>query len=174
MAARSKERADETEDVRNMATDKSEPRTGLIFKIGFLSIIILLSLRAALVSYFNNMASAEEERKFGHIAPEALANLRADEKQRLSSGAMPVDKAVQEIVARGRMAASPDIAPSASKDLAPMQGWTRMPGEVPPAMTVATPEGADGGASGPAVGMDGGARKSPDGGPPKKPAKKAP
>jgi hypothetical protein len=158
-----------------MATDKSEPKTGLIMKIGLLAIVILLSLRAALVSYFDNMASAEEERKFGHIAPEALTDLRADEKQRLSSGALPVDKAMQEIVARGRMAASPDIMPSASKDVAPMQGWTRMPGEVPPAMTAATaPEGADGGAAGPAMAIDGGAHKSPDGGAPKKPAKKAP
>lgn len=157
-----------------MATDKSEPKTGLIFRIGFLAIIILLSLRAALISYFGNMASAEEERKIGHVVPEALNDLRADEKQRLSSGSMPVEKAMQEIVSRGRMA-SPDTMPSASKDVAPLQGWTKMPGEVPPAMTAVPSVATEGSAPGPsAAGPDGGTRKSTDGGAPKKPAKKLP
>jgi hypothetical protein len=157
-----------------MATDKSEPKTGLIFRIGFLAIIILLSLRAALISYFGNMASAEEERKIGQVVPEALNDLRADEKQRLSSGSMPVEKAMQEIVARGRMA-SPDTMPSASKDVAPLQGWTKMPGEVPPAMTAEPAMSMDAGAPGPAsAGPDGGTHKPADGGAPKKPAKKLP
>ena len=156
-----------------MATDKSEPRTGLIFRIGLFAIVSLLTLRAALISYFGNMASAEEERKFGHVVPEALNDLRADEKQRLSSGALPVEKAMQEIVERGRMV-SPDVMPSASKDVAPLQGWLKMPGEVPPAMTATAPENVDAGAPGPAAGPDGGARKSVDGGAPKKPAKKLP
>jgi hypothetical protein len=158
-----------------MATDKSEPRTGLIFTIGFLAIIILLTLRGALVSYFTDMTSAEEVRKFGHIVPEALISLRADEKQRLSAGPLPVDKAMQEMVAHGRMSASPDIMPSASKDLAPLQGWMKMPDEVPAAMTAPpmAPPIVDAGAPAPAAGADGGAHK-PTGGTPKKPTKKQP
>jgi hypothetical protein len=155
-----------------MATDKSEPRTGLIFRIGLLAIILLLALRGALISYFNGMASAEEERKFGHVVPEALNDLRADEKQRLSSGPVPVDKAMQEIVQRGRTA-DPDTMPSASRDLAPLQGWSKMPGEVPPAMTAPPPESLDAGAPSQAIGPDGGGRRS-DGGTQKKPAKKLP
>jgi hypothetical protein len=155
-----------------MATDKSEPRTGLILKIGLLAIISLLVLRGALISYFNGMASAEEERKFGHVVPEALNDLRSDEKQRLSAGPLPVDKAMQEMVQRGRMA-SPDTVPSVSKDLAPLQGWSKMPGEVPPAMTATAPESVDAGALSQATGPDAGGRKS-DGGTQKKPAKKVP
>jgi hypothetical protein len=156
-----------------MTTDKSEPRTGLIFKVALFAIVSLLSLRQALISYFGNLASAEEERKIGHVVPEALNELRADEKQRLSSGALPVEKAMQEIVEHGRMV-SPDTMPSASKDVAPLQGWLKMPGEVPPAMTATAPENVDAGAPGPTAGPDGGARKAMDGGAPKKPAKKLP
>ncbi len=156
-----------------MATDKSEPRTGLIFRIGLFAIIILLTLRGALISYFGNMASAEEERKIGQVVPDALNDLRADEKQRLTSGPMPIDKAMKEIVDHGRTT-SPDTMPSASKDIAPLQGWMKLPSEVPPAMTAVAPENMDAGAPGPAVGADGGNRKSADGGAPKKPAKKVP
>ena len=95
---------------------------------------------ALLNTYFDQIASAEESRKFGQVVPQALLNLRADEEQRLTGGPMPVDKAMQAIVARGRMGASPDIMPSASRDLAPMQGWSKMPVEVPPAMMAPPPE----------------------------------
>lgn len=86
------------------------------------------------MSYFDNIAHAEEQRKVGEAVPEALISLRADEDQRLKGGAMPIEKAMQDLAARGRMA-SPDITPSASRDFAPMQGWSKMPGEVPAAMT---------------------------------------
>jgi len=95
------------------------------------------------MSYFDNIASAEELRKVGQTVPEALISLRADEDQRLKGGAMPIDKAMQGLVARGRMAASPDIMPSASRDFAPMQGWSKMPGEVPSAMLAPPPEPAE-------------------------------
>jgi hypothetical protein len=122
-----------------MATDKSEPRVGLIFRIGLLVIVLLVSIRGALISYFDNIAHAEEQRKVGEAVPEALIALRADEDQRLKGGAMPIDKAMQDLAAHGRMAASPDIMPSASRDFGPMQGWSKMPGEVPPTMTAPPP-----------------------------------
>jgi hypothetical protein len=151
-----------------MATDKSEPRVGLIFRIGLLVIVLLVGIRGALISYFGNIASAEEQRKFGEVVPEALNNLRADEEQRLKGGAMPIDKAMQDLAARGRMAASPDIVPSASKDLGPLQGWSKMPGEVPPAMTAPPAvEPVDAGApavtpGAPATRGDAGAPKKPN------------
>jgi hypothetical protein len=152
-----------------MATDKSEPRVGLIFKIGFLAIVTLVVVRAALTSYFDQMASAEESRKIGQAVPHALINLRADEDQRLKSGPMPIDQAMQSIVAKGRMNVSPDIVPSASRDIAPLQGWSKLPGEVPPAMTAAPPpETPDAGASPAATPVDGGAKPA---GAPKKPKK---
>jgi hypothetical protein len=154
-----------------MATDKSQPRVGLILKIGALAIVTLLVVHATLVAYFDDVAQAEEHRKFGEVKPEALLSVRADERSRLSSGSMPIDKAMQQLAARGRTAASPDIMPSASKDLAPLQGWTKMPGVVPPAMTAPEPPPVLGppGDAGAAVRIEGGAPRGnqparPDGG----------
>jgi hypothetical protein len=118
-----------------MATDKSEPRIGLIFKVGALAIVTLIATHAALVTYFDRMARGEELRKIGSARPEALMSVRADEKQRLSSGPMPIDKAM-DMLKQGR-AISPDIMPSASPDTAPMQGWVKMPSEVPMPMMAA-------------------------------------
>ncbi len=145
-----------------MATDKSQPRVGLIFKIAVFSIAVLIVVRATLVAYFDNVARAEDQRKFGDVKSEALLNMRADEKGRLATGAMPIDKAMQELAARGRAKASVDIMPSASKDIAPLQGWSRMPGEVPPAMT-AEPRAF----LNPASTLDAGAAARIDGGEPR-------
>lgn len=117
-----------------MATDKSEPRVGVILKVGALAVATLIGVHASLVAYFDHIAQAEEHRKFGEVTPEALLSERASEKERLSSGPVPIEKAMHELAAHGRTA-SPEIMPSASKDLAPLQGWSRMPAEVPPAMT---------------------------------------
>jgi hypothetical protein len=157
-----------------MAIDKSEPRVGLIFRIGFLVVGLLLGIRALLNTYFGEIASAEESRKFGQVVPQALLNLRADEQQRLTEGSMPLDKAMQTIVARGRMGASPDIMPSASRDLAPMQGWSKMPIEVPPPMMAPPPETVDAGAPAAAPGDAGSRTMGLDAGAPRKPAKKQP
>lgn len=116
-----------------MATDKSEPRTGIIVQVGVIAIVTLLVVRAVLVAYFDRMDREETLRKVG--SPDALISVRADEAQRLKTGAMPIDQAMQTMAAKGRMGASPDIMPSASKDIAPLQGWLKMPSEVPPAMT---------------------------------------
>ena len=147
-----------------MATDKSEPRIGLIVKVGALSVATLLAVHAVLTAYFDDIAQAEEHRKFGDVQPEALLSERADEQARLTSGPMPIDKAMQQLAARGRMAASPDIVPSASRDVAPLQGWSRMPAEVPAAM-LAPPEAAPP-PSAPLAG-DAGAASAPDGAVPK-------
>jgi hypothetical protein len=128
-----------------MATDNSEPRVGLISKIGVSAIVVLLATRALLTAYFDHETQAELQRKIGSAKPEALMNLRASEGTRLSSGAMPIDKAMAQLASRGRMGLGPELAPSASKDLAPLQGWVKMPSEVPPAMTAAAlPEGRPG------------------------------
>lgn len=141
-----------------MATDKSEPRVGLILKIACASIVTLIATHAVLTSYFDEIARAEEHRKYGEVKPEALTAERDDEKARLSSGPTPIEKAMQEIAKRGRTEASPVIAPSASKDLAPLAGWVKMPLQVPEAMTAAPPEAPPAASALPAV--DGGATKS--------------
>ena|ERR1700722_16015260 len=121
-----------------MASDKSDPRVGLILQVGVLAIVTLAVTHVVLSAYFDRMERAEVQRKVG--SPEALMSLRTDEKQRLNTGAMPIDKAMQMLIAKGRMNASPDIMPSASRDLAPLQGWTKLPGQVPAAMTASAPE----------------------------------
>jgi hypothetical protein len=150
-----------------MALDNTQPKVGAIAQVAILAIVSLLFTRAGLLAYFDRMARAEEYRKWGSLDPAALHSVRADEKQRLSSGAMPIDKAMQLMATKGRMGASQDIVPAASaKDIAPLQGWTRMPAEVPPAMSVApappppAPEvvAGDAGAAAPAT--------TPDAGPP--------
>jgi hypothetical protein len=117
-----------------MATDSSEPRVGLIAKVGVFSIVVLLCTRSALSTYFDSMEQSEKQRKIGLVKPEALMSLRASEATRLSSGAMPIDKAMGQLASRGRMGIGPEFAPSASRDVAPLQGWAKMPSEVPPAM----------------------------------------
>jgi hypothetical protein len=119
-----------------MATDKSEPRVGVILKVAAVSIATLIAVHAVLVAYFDDIARAEERRKFGDVKPEALTSVRADEKARLTSGPMPIDKAMQQLATR-RRTAIPEIMPTVSRDLAPLQGWTKMPVEVPRAMMVA-------------------------------------
>jgi hypothetical protein len=120
-----------------MATDKSEPRIGIIVQVAVIAIGTLIAVRGVLGAYFDHVAHAEELRKVG--APEALHSVRADEKQRLQSGPMPIEQAMQALAAKGRTGASPAIMPSASKDVAPLQGWSKLPGEVPGAMTAAPP-----------------------------------
>jgi hypothetical protein len=97
-----------------------------------------MSTRAVLQAYFDRMERAEITRKIG--TNDALISLRAEEKQQLSAGAMPIDKAMQMLAAKGRMNLSPDVMPSASKDKAPLEGWTKMPGQVPTAFAVPPPE----------------------------------
>ncbi len=58
---------------------------------------------------------------------EKLAAVRAQEQQKLSSGRMPIDRAMQALAQRGRMA-FPLVAPKPSEDLSPMSGWIHQPG----------------------------------------------
>jgi hypothetical protein len=144
-----------------MATDKSEPQMGLIFKIGILAVGTVIGVRGALMSYFDDMTRSEMHRKYGEIAPEALQSLRASERDRLTAGALPISVAMQHMAAQGRASVSPDIAASASRDTAPLAGWAKMPDPVPSAMTAPPPEpvasaSPDAGAKPPAT-VDGGA-----------------
>ncbi len=149
--------------------------------MALLSVLTLVGVHAALVAYFDRMARAEELRKVGDAVPAPLLNLRADEHTRLTSGPVSIEAAMQEIAARGRAAASPDIMPSASKDLTPLQGWTQMPLAVPAAMTAVRPEpppapaqlAADAGSQAPLKGTKA-VHPAHDGGAPSKPPPKSP
>jgi len=152
-----------------MATDKSEPRIALIGKIGVLAVTTLIGVHVALVSYFDQIAQAEVQRKYGDIKPDALISVRADEKQKLSSGPMPIDQAMQMLEQKGRMGAGPAIVPAPEKvDVSPMQGWIKMPAEVPAplqaAASAAAPAPAPSGA--PSAAPSGSAAPPPGSAPP--------
>jgi len=136
-----------------MATDKSEPRVGLILKIGLAAVVTLIGFRAALSTYFDFAVQAEELRKFGEIRPASLLSLRAQDTERLNAGAMPIDKAMEQIARQGRKSAGPDFAPIASKDMSALQGWVKMPAEVPTAMEIASHDAG--------VAMDAGVQAAP-------------
>jgi hypothetical protein len=145
-----------------MATDKSEPKVGLIFRIGFLVVGLVIATRGALMSYFDEMERGEFHRKYGEIAPEALQNLRASERDRLTAGALPISMAMQHMASQGRASVSPDVAASASRDTGPLAGWSKMANDVPAPMMAPPPEpppvasaSPDAGAKAPSV--DGGA-----------------
>jgi hypothetical protein len=143
-----------------MATDKTEPRTGLIFQIALLCIVLLAAVHASLTSYFNFAVQDEELRKYGEIKPVALLNLRAAEKDRLNGGSMPIDKAMEQVSREGRKNAEAAIAPAQSKDVAPLSGWTKLPLEVPPAMMAASAADAGAPAEAPTVAPDAGAQRA--------------
>jgi hypothetical protein len=145
-----------------MATDKSEPQVGLIFRIGFLVVFTVIGVRASLMSYFDDMQRSEFHRKYGEIQPEALQNLRASERDRLTVGALPISVAMQHLATQGRVAVSPDIAASASRDTGPLAGWSKMSGEVPSAM-LAPPPAPE---TAPASSADAGAKPPADAGAP--------
>jgi hypothetical protein len=145
-----------------MATDKSEPNMGLIFKVGLLAVVTVLGVRGALMSYFDDMERSEKHRKYGEIAPDALLSLRASERERLTTGAVPISVAMQHMATQGRATVSPEIAASASRDTAPLAGWQKMPDDVPSAMT-APPPAPEAAAS---AAPDAGARPPVDGGAP--------
>jgi hypothetical protein len=134
-----------------MATESSDPRVGLIVRIGILSIGTLFAVHAGLTAYFDRMVRDETYRKVGSVAPDALMSLRADEQQRLTTGSMPIDKSMQTLAAKGRMGAGPAITPTESKDIAPLQGWTQMPGSVPPGMMASAAPATSEAPSAPAV-----------------------
>lgn len=122
-----------------MATESSEPRTGLIIRLTVLCLGTLFVTHGVLGAYFDHMAKAEELRKRGALVPEALNADRADEKMRLTSGSMPIEKAMQTLAEKGRMGAGTEIAPTVSKDTAALEGWSQMPNTDGPTALAAPP-----------------------------------
>jgi hypothetical protein len=118
-----------------MATDKSEPRIGLIIKVAVVVMVTLLILRAVLTSYFDQLLQAEQNRKIVAAKPEALTSLRAEEQDHLRNGPLPIDQAMHELATKGR---GPDFMPVASRDIAPLEGWVRMPIQAPSLMIAAS------------------------------------
>lgn len=118
-----------------MAVDKTEPRISLILKIGFIAIAGFIVTRIGLVSYFDSMTDEEEYDKIGRLKNPLLTEVREWEKVQLSSGPMPIDKSMNAIAEKGRMA-MPQIEPKQSTDTAPLECWKMMPCTPPATMLV--------------------------------------
>ena len=144
-----------------MATDKSEPKVGLIFKVAAISIVSLIGLRMGLVTYFHfweDKLKAEANNPVGG-SPD-LAMVRANEKS-LTDSPMPIANAMKMMSSTDRMRIAA-VMPQHPIDGGPddmravTDCWSKMPCDggglvlVPPTPPVAT-DLADGGA-----GVDGG------------------
>lgn len=107
-----------------MATDKTEPRLGLIVGMTILVVTGLVVFYYAITSYFIWVTEDEQRRKIVEQRPEQLMRLREDEERRLHSGPMPIERAMA-LLASGQRPA--EIAPRPSTDSSPLQGWSLLP-----------------------------------------------
>jgi hypothetical protein len=138
-----------------MATDNSPPKIRVILTIAFSSVVILGALNFVFRSYFQMMT---DEAQLTHLRPAAeLIKLREGEQKNLTSGAVPIDKAIAELAAKGRGEALKDIEPQASNDMGPMVGWVRTPNQAIVARLEAEAADASAPAPAPAMSADGGA-----------------
>lgn len=123
--------------------DDTPPRNRVIATYTVLAVITLAGLKFVFDSYMDTSRRAvrAEHISDSHTA-ETLDAYREQQAQRLSGGAMPIERAVQELGRRGR-SAFPLIRPTPSEDLDPMRGWTQLPRELPAgAEPVVAPEAA--------------------------------
>jgi hypothetical protein len=151
-----------------MAVDNSPVQNRIIVVVGALVLLLLVGLKFVFDSYFADMTDEVMRSKL--VDPVALKEHREAEQKRLTSGPMPIDKAMADLAAKGRStpdSLGPDLTPKQSDDLTPMAGWVKLPHEVPhaaaPAATdagVTTVPAADAGAA-PTTAGDAGAAVPP-------------
>lgn len=123
-----------------MAVDKTEPPIKVILTVAGLSIGVLVAMRLFFVSYFNNSYEARSREHVdamlrGGSYIWTAARVRTDEARRL--GGL---QAAMSAVSQGQRPGA--ISPTASTDLAPLQGWSLAPREVPRAAPAPTPVAA--------------------------------
>jgi hypothetical protein len=143
-----------------MATDQSPPRLRVIISIALGTVVVLVSLKFILQSYFTDVMEEAIASKF--VGPDEVNALHASEAAKLTNGpAIPIDQAMSQLASQGRLG-STLIAPQPSEDTAALTGWAHL-------HDVDQPEGSDGGAAttasgatttttppGPPPGFDGG------------------
>lgn len=122
-----------------MAIDNTPPRLKLIVTIAVITVITLIGIDFVLKSYYAMMTDQAQLEK---LAPTtARDEQHKAEALALTSGAMPLDKAIAELGKGERPAA---IAPQQSDDLGPMTGWSKLPKPAPtPQQHAATPAPAE-------------------------------
>lgn len=137
-----------------MANDNTPPRLKLIVAIAAGTVLALVGVNLALVSYFAVMTDTAQREK---IAPTTDRNERhAAEELAFTKAAVPLDEAMARFAEGARPEA---ITPQPSDDLGPMTGWSKMPKPAPKPF-VAVPADADAGAEA-AAAADAGAAITP-------------
>jgi hypothetical protein len=125
-----------------MATDQSPPRLRLIISIAVGTVVVLVSLKFVLQSYFTDIMEEAAASKF--VGPDEVNALHASEAAKLTNGpAVPIDQAMSQLASQGRLG-STLIAPQPSEDTAALTGWAHL-------HDVDQPEGSDAGAAAPAT-----------------------
>jgi hypothetical protein len=112
-----------------MAVDKTEPPIKVIITVAGLSIGILVAMRVFFVSYFHNAYDARSREHIDAILHGGSyiwtsGRVRSEEQHRLTR----LPNAIAAVSAGLR---PESIRPTSSVDLAPLQGWTLAPREVP-------------------------------------------
>ena len=153
-----------------MAIDNTPPRLKLIVTIAAITVITLVAISFATQSYYAMMT---DEARHEKIAPTRDKDEQVKaEATALTGAAVPIDQAMAQIAKGTR----PDsITPTASEDLGPVTGWSKLPKPAPvpqhpTAMPTDMPIVGDGGVmlstdGGVMLGPDGGALMAPAGGP---------
>ena len=111
-----------------MAYDRSEPRVGLIAKIGVVAVVALVGIKFGLDSYFVQTNEAVAAEKLPAVY-EPLQKLHEGEQKNLTQSPTPISVAMAQLAQGGRTGTGgpSDITPTASDDLGPVTGWSKMP-----------------------------------------------
>jgi hypothetical protein len=114
-----------------MATENTEPKSGLILRVAVLAVVSLVGIRFALVSYYNANMDDELHRKVASVKSPQLVELRAQEQKALTGSALPIDKAMVLYATHPREMAGEALAPQPSTDTAALVGWMQRPRPLP-------------------------------------------
>lgn len=109
-----------------MATDKSEPRIGIIVQIAVILVVGVIVARFGLASYFKAMLHKEEQKKVATIGAEEFSKRRQAERAALDSVSLDKGAALLGKPDRGPLAAT------STKDLGPLEGWSQAPMDAGP------------------------------------------
>ncbi len=116
-----------------MATDGSQPKIKAIIIIAVVSIATLVVMRGTLFSYFNQQMGGELREKVLEAPTLQLDKLRLQVAKNFADAPVPLAKAIEIYVARGRGGLGETVEPKQSDDNAPLIGWTQRPQSVAPA-----------------------------------------
>lgn len=162
-----------------MATDKSEPRVGIIVKVAGIAIVVFVGVRFGLVSYFNNIQDEIRAQQAAEAVNPELDQVRAREAS-LDKGPTPIAAAMQTLANTDRSRKGVQgLEPQQSNDMrAVTDCWAKMPcdggGLALPATSASAAAATGDGGAGAATGDAGAAPATSGSAAPKNPPKQNP